>query len=155
MIIKKKEGKTFEFSRRVRVNLLRLGQFLDELLDDQPILRADVARVHLHVVVRADHRDLQLLAGRRRENALHDPDFVDVVAKDLSQNGVDARLLPGARGTVHQQVRKVAARRLYQQQCHIHNRVSLQKIISFFLRDRDKEKMERTMFISCVDRDAW
>lgn len=55
----------FELPRGIRVDLLRLGNVLDDFLDDDAVLRPDVARVHLDVKVARYQRQLELAPGRR------------------------------------------------------------------------------------------
>ena len=63
-----------KLSLSVRVELMRTGDRLDELLDDDPIVDARVAGVDLDVVVAGDGRDLNLPVAGRQEVLVLDPE---------------------------------------------------------------------------------
>ena len=62
-----------KLSLSARVELMRTGDRLDELLDDDPVVDADVTGVDLDVIVGGDGADLYLLLAGSEEVLLLNP----------------------------------------------------------------------------------
>jgi hypothetical protein len=94
------------------VDLLRLGHFLEEVLHHDAVIVADIGGCDFEVVDGGDDVKLELAVGRGLEDTGVDLDLLDAGAVEFLQSGYYPRLLPGAGGSVDEDVRKVAALRL-------------------------------------------
>lgn len=98
-----------ELALRAGLDLLGLGHSLDQLLDDDAVAVARVARVDLQVVVARYGVDFNLLLRGCGDGLVFDAQLLHARAVQLAQQTHDARFLSRARRTVHQEVREVSA----------------------------------------------
>ena len=97
----------FEPLPRILIHLLRLRDLLEQILHDDAIAGADVARRDLEVVDGGDDVEFELAVRRRLEDAGVDFDLLDAGAVEGAEGGDDAGLLAGAGRAVHEEVREV------------------------------------------------
>lgn len=91
------------------VDLLRLRHLLEEVLDDDAVVVAHVGGRDLLVVHRGDNVELELAVAARLEDARVNLDLLHAGPVELLQGGHDSRLFSGARGSVYEEMGKVAA----------------------------------------------
>lgn len=92
-----------------QVHLLRLRDLLQQVLHDDAVVVAHVARRDLQVVVAGDDVELELAVGGRLEDAAVDLDLLHAGPVEFLERGHDAGFLAGARGPVDEEVGEVAA----------------------------------------------
>ena len=95
------------------VDLLGLGDLLEQVLHDDAVVVADVRGRDLQVVDGGDDVELELPAAAGLEDAGVDLDLLDARPVQLLQRRHDAGLLAGAGGPVDEQMGEVAALRLW------------------------------------------
>lgn len=91
------------------VDLLRLGDLLQQVLHHHSVVIAYVGRRDLHVVDRGDDIELEFPVGGGLEDPRVDLDLLDTRAVKLLERGNNASLLTRTRWSVDQQVREVSA----------------------------------------------
>jgi hypothetical protein len=94
---------------RRQIHLLRLRDFLEQVLYDDAVVVAHIGRCDLEVVDGGDNVELELAVRRGLEDARVDFDLFDAWAVELFERGDDAGLLAGTRGAVDEEVGEVAA----------------------------------------------
>ena len=81
---------------RVQVDLLRLGDLLEQVLDDDTVEVPDVSRCDFQVVDRGDDVELELAVRGGREDARVDLDLLHAGAVELAECRDYAGLFAGA-----------------------------------------------------------
>lgn len=90
----------FEALSRGEIDLLRLGDFLQQRLDHDAVVVADVARGDLEVIDGGDDVEFNFAVGGGLEDSGVDFDFLDAGPVEFFEGGDDAGFFPGAGGTV-------------------------------------------------------
>lgn len=93
---------------RGNVDLLGLRNFLEQRLDNDAVVVADVGRGDFEVVDGGDDVEFDFAVGGGLEDARVDFDLFDAGAVELLEGGDDTGLFAGAGRTVDQQVGEVA-----------------------------------------------
>jgi len=94
------------------VDLLGLGDLLQEVLDHDPVVVADIGRRDLEVVNGRDNVELELAVVAGLEDARVDLYFFNTGPEELFERSDDTGFLAGARGPVNENVGEVATLRL-------------------------------------------
>lgn len=85
---------------RILIHLLRLRDFLQQILHDHAVEVADVRRGDLQVIDGCDDVEFEFAVRGRLEDSRVDFDLLDAGAVEGAEGGDDTGFLAGARGAV-------------------------------------------------------
>lgn len=107
------EWATFETLLCLNIQLISLGDILDELLNDDTVVNTGITRVNLDVVVARERRHLDDLLRGRLELLSLDTQLLHSRAVELAKGAHDTSLFAGAVWPEYEQMREIIRVNLY------------------------------------------
>lgn len=97
----------FEFLLGRLIDLLCLCDLLQQILDNYPVMGANVRRCDFEVVDGCDDVELEFAVAACLEDSSVDLDLLHSRSIELFQRCYDSSFLSGARGTINEEMRKI------------------------------------------------